>query len=183
MASQQQIIDILNRLGNNQQNSIALTSLAREIKQKQTSTKIAIEACINLISRLANRGNQMEDVLRAANDAGLRENSYINELTEILRGSPTQQEINDVIQQLRTTVNEQIQRDANFGDGVMDAQQREVLGLTQNPAGGFNWRSQSNKPKKSSRITRRRSKSKIKSRRTTRNKGKKSVRKSKSKSN
>lgn len=176
MASQQQIIEVLNRLGNTQQNSATLTSLAREIKQKQTSTKIAIEACINLISRLANRGNQMEDVLRAATAAEAREDQYIDNLTQILRDSPTQQEIDTVIQQLRETVGAQIQRDQNFGDGVMDAQQREVLGLppAQNPAvGGFNWRSsKTSKRKKSVRRTikrsntRRKIKTKTKTRRT-----------------
>ena len=185
MASQQQIIEVLNRLGNTQQNSIALTSLAREIKQKQTSTKIAIEACINLISRLANRGNQMEDILRAAREAEGKEDEYIANLTQILRDSPTQQEIDSVIQQLRETVGAQIQRDPNFGDGVMDAQQRQVLGLrpvdgqgnSPPPAnqlqGGFNWRSSKSKTvkrKKSVRRTIKRSnsrrKTKTKSRRT-----------------
>lgn len=191
MASQQQIIDVLNRLGNTQQNSIDLTSLAREIKQKQTNTKIAIEACINLISRLANRGNQLEDVVRAAREAGDREDRYIADLTQILRGSPTQQEIDTVIKQLRDTVGAQIQRDPNFGDGVMDAQQRQVLGLPpvdggvdgqgNSPApvnqlqGGFNWRSSKSKTvkrKKSVRRTikrsnsRRKIKTKTKTRRT-----------------
>ena len=191
MASQQQIIEVLNRLGNTQQNSIALTSLAREIKQKQTSTKIAIEACVNLISRLANRGNQMEDVLRAAREAEGKEDEYISQLTEILSGSPTQQEIDTVIRQLRDTVSAQVERDPNFGDGVMDAQQRQVLGLrpvdggvdgqgnSPPPAnqlqGGFNWRSSKSKTvkrKKSVRRTikrsnsRRKIKTKTKTRRT-----------------
>ena len=185
MTSQQQIIEVLNRLGNTQQNSIDLTSLAREIKQKQTSTKIAIEACINLISRLANRGNQLEDVVRAAREAGDREDRYIADLTQILRGSPTQQEIDTVIKQLRDTVGAQIQRDPNFGDGVMDAEQREVLGLRASDGqnadnvsvGGFNWRSsRSSKRKKSPRRTIKRSNSKRKPKSKTRTRRSKSKR-------
>ena len=121
----------------------------------------------------------MEDVLRAAREAEGKEDQYISQLTEILSGSPTQQEIDTVIRQLRQTVSAQIQRDQNFGDGVMDAQQREVLGLpaaqNQNPSviGGFNWRSsKTSKRKKSVRRTikrsntRRKIKTKTKTRRT-----------------
>jgi hypothetical protein len=182
MSDQQTIIDILTRLGNTQRNSSNLTALAKKIKEQQTKTKVAIQACINLISRLANRGNQLEDVVTAANAAEGRETEYIRQLTEILAASPNQEEINDVIQELRTTVGAQIERDPTFGQGLRD-DQKDVLGLTSGGGGrlkgGFNWRSKSSKRKKGvkgtikSSNTRRKLKTKTKSR-TRRSKSKSS---------
>lgn len=174
MASKQQIIDVLNRLGNTQQNSQQLTILAGQIKEQQKKSKIAIEACINLIGRLANRRNQLEDVVTAANAVGDRENRYITQLTDILSGSPNKDEIDAVINQLRTTVDAQIERDSTIGTGIMDREQRKVLELPLN--GGFNWRSKSSKRKKSSRRTIKRSNSRRKTKSKTR------TRRSKSKS-
>lgn len=181
MASKQQIIDVLNRLGNTQQNSQQLTILAGQIKEQQKKSKIAIEACINLIGRLANRRNQLEDVVTAANAVGDRENRYITQLTDILSGSPNKDEIDAVINQLRTTVDAQIERDSTIGTGIMDREQRKVLELPpvegEGPLnGGFNWRSKSSKRKKSSRRTIKRSNSRRKTKSKTR------TRRSKSKS-
>lgn len=182
MSDQQTIIDILTRLGNTQRNSSNLTALAKKIKEQQTKTKVAIQACISLISRLANRGNQLKDVVTAATAAEGRATEYIRQLTEILAASPNQEEIESVIGQLKTTVSTQIQNDATFGQ-VLSDDQKDVLGLTSGGGGrlkgGFNWRSKSSKRKKGvkgtikSSNTRRKLKTKTKSR-TRRSKSKSS---------
>ena len=182
MATHQDILDILNRLGNAQQNSNLsdLERLAREIKQKQTETKIAVAACTEIIQRLSNSVIRMQPLLEAARQAETRENTYLTEMKRVLEGSPNKQEIVDVIQNLRTTVNAVSEQDANITEGL-SPDQKQVLGISESQPpppppgaltsdqmmqGGYDWRTDSKKKTPKSK-----SKKKPKSRRTTSKKG------------
>lgn len=188
MATHQDILEILNRLGNAQQNGNLsdLERLAREIKQKQIETKIAVAACTEIIQRLSNSVIRMEPLLEAARQAETRENAYLAEMKRVLEESPNKQEIDDVIQNLRTTVNALTEQDANITEGL-SPDQKQVLGISESqppppppgaatsgaPAfnqmlrGGYDWRTNSKKKTPKSK-----SKRKTKSRRTSKKGGK-----------
>lgn len=183
MATKNEIMEILNRLGTNS----ALTDiqrLATDIKQKQKETKNAIEACINLIQVLSNTGNQMQEIVAAARKAEGRESEYIQELNSILSNSPTQQEVETVINQLRQTVGEQRNINPEFGDSLLP-EQKTLLNINDPPVvgqgnsgapanermfqGGYDWRSNS---KKKTLKSKSKTKRKTKSRRSSKKGGK-----------
>ena len=191
---QTQIRNILARLATVDQGSGDLLTLASGIKESQKNLRFALQGAIKLIGALNANRTDMTALLDSANQADAafgRNNQFKTQLRDLLNQGPSSQESQDVIDQLKSIVNSQRMIDRTnlaIPNDPNDAENRNIRTTLDIPppaqaVGGFNWRSQSNRPKKSTRITRRRSKSKIKSRRTTRNKRKKSIRKSKSKSN
>ena len=193
---QTQIRNILARLATVDQDSQELLTLATGIKESQKNLRFALLGAIKLIAALNANRTDMTALLDSANQADAafgRNNQFKTQLRDLLNQGPSSQESQDVIDQLKSIVNSQRMIDRTnlaIPNDPNDAENRNIRTTLDIPppapaVGGFNWRSQSNRPKKSTQITRRRSKSKskIKSRRTTRNKRKKSIRKSKSKSN
>ena len=188
---QTQIRNILARLATVDQGSGDLLTLASGIKESQKNLRFALQGAIKLIGALNANRTDMTALLDSANQADAafgRNNQFKTQLRDLLNQGPSSQESQAVIDELKSIVNSQRMIDRTNLAIPNDAENRNIRTTLDIPppaqaVGGFNWRSQSNRPKKSTRITRRRSKSKIKSRRTTRNKRKKSIRKSKSKSN
>ena len=188
MAQQQQqkqaLSDIIQRLGSLQDQGRAIASLAEAVKVEQNKLNLAVNSAVKVINALNSANIDLSDLIQRAQTLDQGQRETVQQIKTRLESAPAQQTINDTIQQLRNVVSTQGQ-DGQFvlkpqlNAANLTADEKSAIGVV----GGFNWRSQSNRPKKSTRITRRRSKSKIKSRRTTRNKGKKSIRKSKSKSN
>lgn len=170
MAQQQTIEAIISSLGQLQGQSASITTLAQQVKRKQQQLKLAVDSAVRVIASLSGATQQVNALLQRANVAKDTQQQFITQINTILGEAPNEAEVTQSINDLKNVV------ESSGQQGVLDQQARTNIGL----AGGFNWRSQSNRPKKSTRITRRRSKSKTKSRRTTRNKGKKSIRKSKS---
>ena len=164
---------VIDALGTIQGQSADIVTLATAVKGKQLQLKLAVDGAIKVIASLRSATRNVSALLQRANLAKSKQTDFIRDIRNALAAAPAEGEIDTSIADLKTVIE-------NSGkQSVLTPEERSNIGF----AGGFNWRSQSNRPKKSPRITRRRSKSKIKSRRTTRNKRKKSIRKSKSKSN
>lgn len=153
----QQIIDALEQMRGLNGQTDSLLEIIQAQQATNTEAIRQMETAANLIRRLMQGRQDMEDILNAVGKHGEDMNQNIERIREALNGQPTVQQMQSAIQELEEAQNMALQGGlpapppAQPSSGLSAAAAPFVPNPNPGVSGGYNWRSSAKKTKSKTR--------------------------------